>query len=86
MLRLNEHTAEPYLRDIDVPTLVTAGSRDTMTPVSVAQTMADQIAKAELVVIPNGTHYTQLEYPDIMNLAIEKFLRRVYPGQIPDGC
>lgn len=86
MLRLNEHSAESYLSEIDIPTLVTAGSRDTMTPVSLAQTMADRIAKAELVVIPNGTHYTQLEYPDIMNLAIEKFLRRAYPGHIPDGC
>jgi pimeloyl-ACP methyl ester carboxylesterase len=83
MLRLNEHTAEPYLSQIAVPVLITAGSRDIMTPVESAELMARRIRDAELLVVPNGTHYTLLEYPDIVNLALERFLRRVYPEDLP---
>jgi len=79
MLLLNEHSAAPYLGTVTVPTLVTAGTGDRMTPVETARQLQAGIPGAELFVVPNGTHYTLTEYPEILNLRIERFLRALDP-------
>lgn len=70
---LGEHDGRPVLDAIDVPTLVVAGARDVMTPVSVARNMARRVRDAELMVIPGGTHYVVVEYPELVNLRLERF-------------
>ena len=76
MLQYNEHSALPYLEKVNVPTLITAGTKDKMTPVATAEFMRDHIKGSELFIIPNGTHYTVAEYPEILNLRLDKFLRQ----------
>lgn len=73
--RLGEHDASRYLEEIDVPTLIIAGDRDLFTPRSAAERMARRIPGAELLVVPGGTHYVAIEYPELVNLRIEKFYR-----------
>jgi len=81
MLELNKHSARDILPKVKVPTLVTAGTMDKMTPISSAEFVRDSIEGAELFIIPNGTHYTTIEYPEIVNLRLEHFFRnRVFPG------
>jgi len=75
MLELNKHSAREILPRVQVPTLITAGTMDRMTPVSSAEFMRDSIKDAELFIIPNGTHYTTIEYPEIINLRLEHFFR-----------
>jgi pimeloyl-ACP methyl ester carboxylesterase len=75
MEQLGEHDAWDVLREVDVPTLVVAGDRDVMTPRRAAEAMVRAIRGAELMVVPGGTHYVVVEYPDLVNLRIEKFLR-----------
>ncbi len=78
---LGEHDAWDVLADVDVPTLVVAGDRDVMTPRRAAEAMVRRIDGAELMVVPGGTHYVAVEYPELVNLRIEKFLReRGYTG------
>jgi pimeloyl-ACP methyl ester carboxylesterase len=72
---LGEHSAKDVLPKIDVPVLVIAGDRDPFTPKKVAEKMARRIPGAELCVIPGGTHYVPVEYPELVNLRIEKFFR-----------
>lgn len=72
---LGEHTAEDVLETIDVPVLVIAGDRDTFTPPSLAQAMARRIRGASLLVVRGGTHYTAVEFPELVNLRIERFFR-----------
>lgn len=80
--RMDEHSSRPILPTVRVPTLITAGSADKMTPVSVARTMRDMIDESELFLIPNGTHYSTIEYPEIVNLRIDHFFRnRVFAGK-----
>ncbi|NLH50129.1 MAG: alpha/beta hydrolase [Myxococcales bacterium] len=79
MLLVNEHDATPYLPEVAVPTLITAGTKDLMTPLATAQLMTDRIKDAELFVVPNGTHYTVVEYPEIINLRLERFFRDHLP-------
>jgi len=73
MLAINAHSAAPYLDEVRVPTLITAGDADRMTPIETARTMHRRIAGSRLVVFPGGTHYTQTELPDEMNAALADF-------------
>jgi pimeloyl-ACP methyl ester carboxylesterase len=72
---INEHDAVDVLETIDVPTLVIAGERDTFTPPDLARKMAQRIRGAEIVVVRGGTHYTAVEFPELVNLRIERFFR-----------
>ena len=80
MLMLNEHSAAAYLSDVRVPTLVVAGTKDRMTPVHTAEEMHEAIAGSELFIVPGGTHYTIAEYPEVVNLRLERFLRERDPA------
>ncbi len=77
MLALNRHSAAPYLSSIRVPTLVTGGTRDTLTPPVNARRLAAALPNAELVLIPDGTHYAMLEHPDFVNDTVADFLGRI---------
>jgi pimeloyl-ACP methyl ester carboxylesterase len=33
------------------------------------------VPAAELLVVPGGTHYVAVEFPELVNLRVEKFLR-----------
>ncbi len=73
--RVGEHDAWDLLPQIDVPTLLVTGSRDAFTPRSAAERMVRRIRSSELMVIPGATHYAAFEYPELLNLRLEKFLR-----------
>lgn len=83
MKHLAEHDAEGVLATIKVPTLIIAGDDDMITPVRVAEKMAADISKAELFIVPCGTHYSLLEFPEILTLRVEKFLDDHYPSTEP---
>jgi pimeloyl-ACP methyl ester carboxylesterase len=73
--QLGEHDAHDVLPTIRVPLLMVAGGRDVMTPRGAAERIAREVPNAELLVVPHGTHYLALEYPELVNLRIERFLR-----------
>lgn len=73
--RMGEHDAWDLLPIIDVPVLIIVGSRDVFTPRSAAERMARRMRGSEITVIPGATHYAALEYPEMINLRLEKFLR-----------
>ena len=70
----SEHSAEPFLETIDVPTLIFAAEKDGFTPVEVSHAMARRIPKSELCVIPGASHSAPIEVPDLFLLRLEKFL------------
>jgi pimeloyl-ACP methyl ester carboxylesterase len=70
-----EHSAQDMLSTIAVPTLILAGDRDQLTPVTTAQRMQRAIAGSELVVFPGHTHLVQVEAPAAVHAAIDAFLR-----------
>jgi pimeloyl-ACP methyl ester carboxylesterase len=72
---LGDHCAQAMLPHVAVPTLIIAGDRDLFTPVGQSREMAAKIPGAELLVIPSGTHYTPLEFPELIHLRATKFLR-----------
>jgi pimeloyl-ACP methyl ester carboxylesterase len=71
------------LRKIDVPTLVISGLKDGVTPVSHQEKLHASIKGSQLLRVPYGSHCTQLDHPDFVNLRIEKFLNE--SGYSPDA-
>ena len=72
--RMNEHSAEDILEHIKVPVLIIHGDRDLMTPHALTKIMVDKIPNVELLTVPFGSHYCVLEYPEMVNLKLEKYL------------
>ena len=73
--QMGQHDAWDLLPLIDVPVLIIAGSRDPFTPRSAAERMARRIRGSEIMLIPGATHYALVEYPEMVNLRLEKFWR-----------
>jgi pimeloyl-ACP methyl ester carboxylesterase len=73
--KLGEHDGWDLLPLIDVPMLVIAGTRDVFTPRSAAERMVRRTRGSEIMLIPGATHYAALEYPEMVNLRLEKFFR-----------
>jgi pimeloyl-ACP methyl ester carboxylesterase len=73
--RMGEHDGWDLLPMLDVPVLIIAGSRDVFTPRSAAERMVRRTRGSEMMIIPGATHYAAMEYPEMVNLRLEKFLR-----------
>lgn len=71
------HTAEPYLPDIRVPTLIVAGEADHFTPYWISRRMHAMIPNSQLLTLPMGSHTGALELPELTNLRIDKFIREL---------
>ena len=71
---LNEHDGEPALSRILAPLLFVAGDKDRMTPASIKKVIAERVPRAEIFVVPGGTHYSLLEYPELVVARVERFL------------
>lgn len=65
------------LKTIDCPVLVISGENDRVTPVKFQKVMASEIDKSEFLIVPYGSHCTQLDFPDYVNLKLEKFIHLV---------
>ncbi|MBN2358663.1 MAG: alpha/beta hydrolase [Deltaproteobacteria bacterium] len=72
---ISRRTAEPWLPEIDRPTLVLTGERDTFTPVALAERMHRLVPGSEYLVVPLASHTMPIEMPDLVNLRTEKFLK-----------
>lgn len=76
MLRsLNAHDLSAELASIDLPVLVVAGEKDTFTPAWLSREMNARIKGSELLFMPGGSHTAPIEFPELLNLRLEKFMR-----------
>ncbi len=73
---LSKHDAEEVLEKIQIPTLIISGDKDFFTPMALAEEMHQRIRGSELVIVPGGSHYAPVEYPEVINPAVENFLSK----------
>jgi pimeloyl-ACP methyl ester carboxylesterase len=70
-------SAEVDTRDllprIDVPTLLLWGDDDRRSPLSVAEQFHEAIPGAELAIIPNAGHLSNMEQPEVFNAHVRRF-------------
>jgi pimeloyl-ACP methyl ester carboxylesterase len=62
---------------IEVPTMIIGGQKDSVTPAPFQEVLHQKIRGSQYLVVPHGTHCTQLDMPDFVNLKIEKFLKDI---------
>ncbi|WP_413559229.1 alpha/beta fold hydrolase [Bdellovibrio sp. HCB209] len=72
---LMKYDGESVLEQIEVPVLVISGEKDAVTPIRFQYHLKEKIKHSEFVLVPYGSHCTQLDFPDYTNLKIEKFLK-----------
>ncbi|MDE2362453.1 MAG: alpha/beta fold hydrolase [Hyphomicrobiales bacterium] len=65
--------SRPGLADIACPTLVLTGQQDQLTPPEKAREMADGIAGAKLVVLPDCGHLSTIEKPRSVNAVLAEW-------------
>lgn len=70
------HDASDLLPQLALPVLVVAGENDLFTPLHRSQELAGLVPHAELLIVPQGSHAALVEQPELIALAVEKFLRR----------
>lgn len=74
---LMKYDGEKVLEKVEAPTLIIAGEKDMVTPMRFQYHFKEKIKHSEFVLVPYGSHCTQLDFPDYTNLKIEKFLASI---------
>ncbi len=67
--------SRPLLAGIKVPTTIVVGDADPLTPVSLSEEMASAIPGATLTIAADCGHVITLERPEVVNTALEAWLR-----------
>jgi pimeloyl-ACP methyl ester carboxylesterase len=65
------------LPNMTIPTLILVGEHDAITPTSASQSMKEKIPNAELHIIPEAAHMSNLENPAEFNNHLLNFLKRL---------
>lgn len=73
--QMMKYDATHILDTISCPTLIIGGEKDAVTPAKFQEELHKKIKGSEYVIIPQGTHCTQLDMPDFVNLKTENFLK-----------
>jgi pimeloyl-ACP methyl ester carboxylesterase len=81
-LTADEHSTEDMLDTVRVPTLITAGDQDFLTPPLQAERLHQRIADSEYQLFEGTTHYAIMEKPTAFARVIDEFLaRRLAPSR-----
>jgi proline iminopeptidase len=81
---LPEYDLKPKLPSLALPTLITVGRTDWITPVSCSQKIAELIPGSELVVFEKSGHSPQIEEAELWTATVRGFLHRV-AAPMPTG-
>jgi 3-oxoadipate enol-lactonase len=74
MALMSRPDSTPLLSHIHCPTLIVVGEQDALTPPAFSQDIQRGIAQAELAVVPDAGHMSNMEQPADFNLALARFL------------
>jgi pimeloyl-ACP methyl ester carboxylesterase len=78
-----EQDATPLLDRVKVPALLIGGERDLLAPKEKIEAASRRMSGSEVFTIRGCTHYAPLEFPELINLRVEKFLRERGAWQQP---
>jgi pimeloyl-ACP methyl ester carboxylesterase len=65
------------VHEIKLPALIICGELDAMTPVKYSNYLGDKLANSSVVIIPQATHFVLAEKPEVVNKAIEDFVKGI---------
>lgn len=64
---------------VTTPCLIIGGEKDGVTPPHFQKELHEQIVQSEYLQVPYGSHCTQLDFPEYVNLKIQTFLQDPHP-------
>jgi pimeloyl-ACP methyl ester carboxylesterase len=71
----SQHSAQERLHELaGLPALVVAAQRDTFTPMQRSVAIHDALPGSEFFMLPEATHTGPLEWPELLNLRIRKWM------------
>jgi pimeloyl-ACP methyl ester carboxylesterase len=70
---LMKFNGDKVLESISCPSLIISGEDDHVTPRHFQFELREKIKGSEFLMIPYGSHCTQLDFPDYVNLRLERF-------------
>jgi pimeloyl-ACP methyl ester carboxylesterase len=82
---LHNPKLRPWLRRIDVPTLVLWGESDRIVTPDYGRAYAESIPGARFETIPRAGHYPYLEQPEAFTAAVSAFLREGEASRAPQA-
>ncbi|HUW44440.1 MAG TPA: alpha/beta hydrolase [Dehalococcoidia bacterium] len=65
------------VQEIKLPALIICGELDVMTPVKYANYLGTKLANSRVMIIPQATHFVLAEKPEVVNKAIEDFVKGI---------
>ncbi|PIS11744.1 MAG: alpha/beta hydrolase [Bdellovibrio sp. CG10_big_fil_rev_8_21_14_0_10_47_8] len=65
---------EQVAATVKAPTLIISGARDNVTPFKFQKELHRLIKGSTLIRVPYGSHCTQLDFPEYINLTIDEFI------------
>jgi len=65
------------VHEIKLPALIICGELDAMTPVKYANYLGAKIANSKVLIVPQAGHFVLAEKPEVVNKAIEDFLKGI---------
>lgn len=68
------YNGTPVLDRIQIPTLIIGGKKDAVTPQEHQEEIHVRIKGSQFLMIPYGSHCTQLDMPEFVNTKIDNFL------------
>lgn len=79
------YDGKTVLESVTIPTLIIAGQNDTVTPLKHPQEMHQLIANSSFQLVPMGSHCSQLDMPDLVNLRMDQFLSLPNKKSLPNN-
>jgi pimeloyl-ACP methyl ester carboxylesterase len=73
--QLTQFDGRARISQVQAPTLVIAGDKDALTPTTTQRALYAELPNSELLIIPNGSHCVQLDFPEEVNEKIHNFLK-----------
>ena len=70
-----KYSEDDILPKIKKPTLLVSSTRDVFVPIENVKLMNEIIPNSEYIEIFRGSHYALIEFPEMISLAIKRFLR-----------
>src|SRR6185312_14665547 len=70
-------SGEPIAAKIKIPTLIISGEKDMVTPQKFQDELHELIKGSQFARIPYGSHCTQLDFPEYVNLKLETFFEEL---------
>ena len=75
LAEMGRHDARQALDELDVPLLLIVGAQDHLVPARHVRRAAARARGAQLLVVPDASHFVTAEAPEVVNPALERFFQ-----------